>query len=65
MVGEQNIFYRNGKWVLVEKTDDYFVELGAYSADQSTEILREVKEYNETLREDIHSYLVRYESERG
>ena len=43
MVGEQNIFYRNGNWVLVEKTEDYFVELGTYSDIQRAEVLREVK----------------------
>ena len=65
MVGEQNIFYRNGNWVLIEKTEDYFVELGTYSDIQRAEVLREVKEYNETLREDVYSYVMRYESERG
>lgn len=50
-IGEQKLFYRNGKWVLVQKSEDGFVELGAYSEKQSNIVAKEIKAYNEELYE--------------
>ena len=50
-VGEQKLFYRKGKWVLLEKSDDGFVEMGSYSDKQRKIIAEELKNYNEELYE--------------
>lgn len=48
-MGEQKMFYRKGKWVLLEKTDDGFVEMGTYSDKQRNIIAEEIQAYNEQL----------------
>ena len=40
-VGEQKLFYRKGKWVLLEKSDDGFVEMGSYTDRQRKEVIKE------------------------
>ena len=50
-VGEQKLFYRKGKWVLLEKTDNGFVEMRTYTDKQRKIIAEEIKLYNEELQE--------------
>ena len=54
-IGEQKLFYRNGKWVLLEKSEDGFVEMGTYTEKQSDIVAKEVKAYNEELYEQRNS----------
>ncbi len=61
-VGEQKLFYRKGKWVLLEKTDNGFVEMGTYTDKQRNEILKEIEVYNETIREDLYTCIMRHEA---
>ena len=51
IIGEQKLFYRNGRWILLEKSDDGFVEMGTYSDKQRQIIAEEIKKYNEGLYE--------------
>ena len=61
-VGEKKLFYRKGKWVLLEKTDNGFVEMGTYTDKQRNEILKEIEVYNETIREDLYTCIMRHEA---
>lgn len=49
-VGEQKLFYRKGKWILVEKSNDGFVELESYVPKQRNIISKEIETYNAELR---------------
>ena len=66
-IGEQKMFYRKGKWVLLEKSDDGFVEMGTYSADRYDFINKEINRHNEELHdrgidERVYRSALRYES---
>ena len=50
-IGEQKLFYRNENWVLLEKTNDGFIELGTYSEKHRNIVSKEIKAYNEELYE--------------
>ena len=64
-IGEQKLFYRKGKWVLLEKSDDGFVELASYTEKQRSEIAKEIEEYNENIREDLFTCIMRHETIGG
>mgnify|MGYP003291796321 CR=1 FL=1 len=49
IIGEQKFFHKNGKWVLLEKSDDGFVEMGAYTNKQRQLFSEEIRRYNEEL----------------
>ena len=61
-IGERKFFYRDGKYVLIEKSDDGFVELGSYTNAQRKEIIKEIEEYNEAIREDLYTCIMRHEA---
>ena len=66
-IGEQKMFYRKGKWVLLEKSDDGFVEMGTYSAERYDFINKEINRHNEELHdrgidERVYRSALRYES---
>ena len=61
-IGERKFFYRNGKYVLIEKSNDGFVELGSYTNTQRKEIIEEIEEYNEAIREDLYTCIMRHEA---
>jgi hypothetical protein len=48
-LGEQKLFHRNGKWVLLEKSDDGFVEMGSYTDKQRERFIEEIITRNEEL----------------
>jgi hypothetical protein len=49
IIGEQKFFHKNGKWVLLEKSDDGFVEMGAYTSKQREFFDKEIQRQNEAL----------------
>ena len=51
IIGEQKFFHRNGKWVLLEKSDDGFVEMGTYTSKQRELLNEEMLRYNEELHD--------------
>lgn len=66
-IGEQKLFYRKGKWVLLEKSDDGFVEICQYTARQYDFISKEISRHNEELHhrgidERIYRSTLRYEN---
>ena len=66
-IGEQKIFYRKNNWVLLEKTNDGFIELGQYNSNHYDFINEEVNKHNEGLYnsgidERIYSSIMRYEN---
>ena len=66
-IGEQKLFYRKGKWVLLQKSDDGFVEMGTYAADRYDFINKEINKHNEELHdrgidERVYRSALRYES---
>ena len=66
-IGEQKIFYRKNNWVLLEKTNDGFIELGQYNNNHYDFINEEVNKHNEGLYnsgidERIYSSIMRYEN---
>ena len=66
-IGEQKLFYRKGKWVLLEKTDDGYIEIATYTPKQYDFISKEISKHNEKLYyrgtdERIHRSVVLYES---
>ena len=66
-IGEQKIFYRKNKWVLLEKTNDGFIELGQYNSNHYDFINEEVNKHNEELYnsgidERIYNSIMRYEN---
>ena len=66
-VGEQKIFYRKGKWVLLEKSEDGFVEIGQYTSRQYDFISKEINKHNEELYdrgidESIHQSALLYDN---
>lgn len=46
-IGEQKFFYRKGKWVLLEKSEDGFVEMNSYTSKQKEFFKEELKKRNE------------------
>lgn len=64
-VGERKLFYRKGKWVLLEKSNDGFVELKSYNDNQSNKVKEEILKYNEAIREDLYTCIMRHEAFRG
>ncbi|MBQ7314388.1 MAG: hypothetical protein IJW83_00045 [Clostridia bacterium] len=66
-IGEQKFFYRKGKWVLLEKSEDGFVEMGSFNKTQREIVSKEIGKQNERLRnerenERIHSTSLRYKN---
>jgi len=64
-IGEQKFFYRKGKWVLLEKSEDGFVEMGYFSKAQRESVGEEIRRQNERLRnnrenEGVHRSAMRY-----
>ena len=49
IVGEQRFFHRGNGYVLVEKTEDDFIEVGKYAHRQRLKLLTEVIERNEEI----------------
>ena len=49
IVGEQRFFHRGNGYVLVEKTEDDFIEVGKYTNKQRLKLLSGVIERNEEI----------------
>lgn len=49
LVGEQKFFSRNDKWVLLEKSDDGYVEMGSYTNKQRETLIEEIIARNEEI----------------
>ena len=66
IIGEQKFFSKNDKWVLLEKSDDGFVEMGSYTNKQRIVIKEEVNLHNEQLRNSTETAreIVREDIER-
>ena len=53
LIGEQKFFSRNDKWVLLEKSDDGYVEMGSYTNAQRKVFIEEIESANEAIRNSI------------
>ena len=60
-VGEQKFFSRNDRWVLLEKSEDGFVEMGGYTNAERIIISKEIEERNVRIRNGLSSYIALYE----
>ena len=54
-IGEQNFFNKNGKYVLVEKTEDGYVEWGSFTNKERIILLKEIEIANEFIRNSIET----------
>ena len=59
-MGEQRTFYKKGKWVLLEKSEDGFVELKTLTTNQQNKIREEIVKNDARIREGLYTYFVRY-----
>ena len=53
IIGEQKFFYKKGKWVLIEKSDDGYIEMGAFTDRERDIYAREIEIANEAIRDSI------------